>query len=1300
MWNSIEFSYLAKYEVVLEYFNDSATKYHKKHRGDDDKLLELWDVILEFVSLKYPNGAISHKLRSTLVETTLIMYEHLVKKCKTNPNRAISSLNALVNHSQMINFFNTNPAFYGYLSAAVFRGTIQGVTSKTTTLEEVKSLLASLKDFTHYNVSNVQYKDAFKSEILVPLSELVIVCSSNGLNVEKEYFNTLTTVFFNPESVPYYKEQFKKSENGFFNIIQEQHVCLMMMEGFMVAYQKENDLMAEFYQFMFEKFFTSTTDFSKQSHGLVHVLHLLKKFNVSVHLPVGDKTVLSLISETITSSVADNSRNHTLECINLINHTIRLNPLILEHHIVKIASQFMLIKKTTKDLKIYAEFLCLVIEMFRKLSRFEKMISKLLDAVKIELNNVKVTKKLKRKLIDELPAGKVRKLNESLSVDVSAMEVDENDEIGEENHFMLLLKSKYEKEDPQHDFLDLDWDDLVFAWPNCVSSKFIQNISTLVSNTSLMIWKTFIFTIDDCLQNLEEKGCDENSVFYLQFTSYLLCQYLTGCPLVEQADKNWSQIEERIALMKEKLQKFSKTMLSLEHNSKVMGSFLNLCLKLGSFELIHWYYRPDSIRAENEEHSEQFPDLKRVDFSKNAKQLYGYLPNDEWTLLEQRIVNFGKDQCKSRINAVNLLKLKGMRLFDKNVSAKKEKNVISDILSEFIQAKSVFLEKSTNQMFISTLDRKQKIDIINSILEDDEEWQSKFSSILDIEENIEIVELAAIVCYKKISENIGSKKALISKIDYNQLLIDGILCFANIEDKFETFKPNSVETFSLDEINQYVEFLKQLPVGFLHSDMKNTVYALNSVLLADLQNCTELKSSLLEITVALTELGSGYDCFKNIDLQSHLKLFSDFKANSAHFEIIINTLTKFSSDSNLTIAKKLVDLLGENTDTMEDLILISADRFSVSKKHNKVDKDFQEMKSVLSQLIFEKSNSGEGSLKGFISALNMYFQTTENQKKENEELGKTCLNFLKNKREDDVQLQIQLLAITLSHLVPLKIKLEDLESMLDDFWTAMKKNSDLESLGSKLNKDITNLISLNYSTDKYMKLLKEIQVKANEEQSIDQMIVICRLLQNFAESRLPKGKGMLFSEYCKQILFQIVMRFVLKETSILNHPVLIVEVLKCYSSVTKNVQVLMSESLFNDVLSFPLDVNIKRFKVTENNIDEFKELHRQITTLCHNVVQYRSTSLRHVVPQFVTILKDLVHSICAYRNERTEETRKLTENEISILADLAHGLEQVFDAMANKSKTAKKVAPFLLVYVINEMIFNTNSTTLYPNVRN
>lgn len=86
------------------------------------------------------------------------------------------------------------------------------------------------------------------------------------------------------------------------------------------------------------------------------------------------------------------------------------------------------------------------------------------------------------------------------------------------------------------------------------------------------------------------------------------------------------------------------------------------------------------------------------------------------------------------------------------------------------------------------------------------------------------------------------------------------------------------------------------------------------------------------------------------------------------------------------------------------------------------------------------------------------------------------------------------------------------------------------------------------------------------------------------------------------------------------------------------------------------------------------------------------------MPQFVSLLKDLIHTICAFRNERSDAKQKLTEEEVKMLSNLAHRLEPILNGFADRDHLGRKVAPYLLVYVINEMIFNPNSTTLYPGV--
>lgn len=71
-----------------------------------------------------------------------------------------------------------------------------------------------------------------------------------------------------------------------------------------------------------------------------------------------------------------------------------------------------------------------------------------------------------------------------------------------------------------------------------------------------------------------------------------------------------------------------------------MVSFLSSCLAWGDLNVLLIYYRPV-------EETSAVPSLTQNDISAtNLSGLHSYLTDDQWSLVAQRITNFGEAMCK------------------------------------------------------------------------------------------------------------------------------------------------------------------------------------------------------------------------------------------------------------------------------------------------------------------------------------------------------------------------------------------------------------------------------------------------------------------------------------------------------------------------------------------------------------------------------------------------------------------------------------------------------------------------------
>ena len=135
----------------------------------------------------------------------------------------------------------------------------------------------------------------------------------------------------------------------------------------------------------------------------------------------------------------------------------------------------------------------------------------------------------------------------------------------------------------------------------------------------------------------------------------------------------------------------------------------------------------------------------------------------------------------------------------------------------------------------------------------------------------------------------------------------------------------------------------------------------------------------------------------------------------------------------------------------------------------------------------------------------------------------------------------------------------------------------------------------------------------------------------------------------------------------------------------------------DSILSFLMNINIKNFCLDDTNLKTFNSLHIAITEVCSSLIKYRHILLMDRVPQYMHIFKDLTQAVVWYKSERQKDTA-LPPAEIDDLSELALKLEALMHLIAQHRVGVKRVAPFVLTFIINLMVANKRPTTLYNKV--
>lgn len=866
VWNSIEFVLLTKQEIVVDEFCNNLPKLRAEITASPDSTYanQAWEKINEFLSFRYSSGAVSVAIKDKLIKTLSQEAEISIKELRVS-HLILNALLITLQNTSIQNYYKSNAVEFArflalnirYLSVLLECEEVTNDQSKVYK-DHIEQLLASLKAFIKQTPFLDDFKSAFATEILTSLCELITLSQHRKITNKQELLSILQELYFDGSQTKQLKQYLGGDKSKFitFHEIFEKpmHVFLTVVEALIWSFRNDDEVQQAFLKFLFNendgKFRVQTNQESIQTqlNSLSVFIFLLKKYDVPLNFQIDSNKAYVYLGKQIEYFVHSHHTNHVYEVLNMLCATLKLNPLILEYSVCQIAVKFMLLPKKTEAVwNKYEEFMFLLIEMYRKLSRAEKFISQLIKNLYETLATVKLSKKLKRSFNSSFvegqatPSKKLKNaIDEEVSMDVTLAENNEP-----ENRFVTLLEvnilSECENLATNSDWKrkirnNQIWSDIAFAFTPAISSTYTRFISGLVSKPSLVVWKTLIFTLKDYVRQLKEteSKCSENCVFLIEITSALLSQYFLGSRLAEQSDKTWDAIETNRNATREILAEFGHTILNQEHNYRTMNAFLKLCYNASNFDLLCWYYRPDSMRA-----IEPTDNDIKFDVETSAKTLHSYLTDKEWITIEQRITNFGKRECKANMNKIYLQRLKTCQLFEYEKANGEDVSdyVLSTAFKEIEQIVDILNDPSLCSWFISNLTGKQKQIVCELLLQSTSEFDTlnRLCTINDWQ----FIEILTVATYKKLFEIFAAGKhcEYLTEINFDTIF-GGEYKKASKELGALVEKQCSIESKCSDKkhiqkkrdhISDLMGLLNNLPVGFGKPDAKTIISLLNVV---------------------------------------------------------------------------------------------------------------------------------------------------------------------------------------------------------------------------------------------------------------------------------------------------------------------------------------------------------------------------------------------------------------------------------------------------------------------------------------
>ncbi|XP_037812924.1 uncharacterized protein LOC119604414 [Lucilia sericata] len=1315
-WQSVEFTLTTKYELILKWLSEQDHLTNEQILEEDFK---------ELLKLRAQPGLVGQQVKKDFVQWFLKQAQGNVSE---ETRKWCNLLQLLVEFELLQDLFRMDyelqcrvygeifQSYEKYLLALQQSG---GQFLSTFETEFFASVLKGLKETIKRCGDSASYEKAYTEFTLQPFAQVLLILRS----FKVDFFDELLDI----ESILCAEIPERNLIYRIFKLALP--VRLLCLECAIVKRRGVETFLKYLLQHVFCHFLQHT-DCEKMDPSLslttaAYLLEMLGRHDVSLNIQINEtQTAVKYLGAQILSAVKARKESHFKEVLMLLCAALRLNPLILEQNVFEITAWMILSPKSgdKEEQELFEEYLVLLMDMFRRLSRAEKFVSNLLKALKEHLKDIDLSsnKKRKAKIELETPQKKKKKLADNTTTEQNAEDF---------SKYLCILFHDFFKPSPTKTVNDnrnlsanASFSKLQNFWPsNPVGLSFSKIITGLVSKPSLTIWKSLLYALKDLIESLKTKEeISENSLFLLDFQAALLTQYFAGCKLAEQSDKFLSELQQQREFTGEILKLFGQFLLEKEHQPRTMSAFLELSYFASNFELLLAYYRPDGC---------QHASLQPVPA---VEKLHSFLTAEEWILIQQRVLNFGKSSCKHLLHRLKMQKSQAELLL---LSTNKESLPLKSTDNEILNS---LLKTPQAKWYLQQLPRSEKVNIAEYFIDKPDLLHLTF-------DDLELLEFVSLVVYESICKSLNSKHSLLKSLSGNfdrvRECVEVTACELLIKELIDLIinradQEYKVKKLSVEDIKTSLDILSRLPLGQLRRQRKTIIFALHLSLYRDLKAAQEEDLALqsLEILKDLLHFGQQVLIFKYLPTSLLLKLlpaescwelyeflFSTVKNEEKGTEQFLQGLTDILSE-----CQKSASLNEEQRKLLLAAIETLASLSGASAKH---------MRKHL-----------EGFLKIFSDYLQQHFTATSDgtSKKDKKFVQKTLAGFApyattvlgkavkaketnkvaeENKETEEFKLEVdedfrriskiyighsmdyrnphalRLMQVALNHRELLHLDQDEIEFVLTHYWSQI--NEDLKNvseaqqkLGSKTIESAVKMIIGNKTNEDLLLVLKTIANNVQETNFSN----ILRLLSLIAKCPFSTIKGAIFNEQYKQITFNITLRLARDEQQHFNDYDLIVNLLNCHQAVLDNKMIPISTDTLDSILSFLMDINIKKFRLSDTNLKVFHNLHLAMTEVCSSLIKHRHILLMDRVPQYMHIFKDLLQSIVWYKSERQKDTA-LPSNEIDDLSELALKLEALMHLIAQHKVGVKRVAPFVLTFIINLMVANKRPTTLYNKIK-
>lgn len=160
------------------------------------------------------------------------------------------------------------------------------------------------------------------------------------------------------------------------------------------------------------------------------------------------------------------------------------------------------------------------------------------------------------------------------------------------------------------------------------------------------------------------------------------------------------------------------------------------------------------------------------------------------------------------------------------------------------------------------------------------------------------------------------------------------------------------------------------------------------------------------------------------------------------------------------------------------------------------------------------------------------------------------------------------------------------------------------------------------------------------------------------------------------------------------------KILQSQCNLLENKTIPISLDAVDTILGCLMEIKIQGLSASSEKIpNNFRHICRQMMEMCQALIKHRPIFLMDRMPQYTHVIKNLIQSIVWYKCERQKDVL-LPDEELSEIAELALKLETLMKSIAEQEQAiaVKRIAPFLLLFIIHLIVSNKRPITLYNKV--